>query len=249
MSLIDDIIRGEIEFPRDFTNLEVRPWGRIYHNMEIADSWDSNHARILHTDGRALSDIIAEMVEFYRCRRLTPRVYHHARPGQGEALRSALAAAGFVFADVQDTFFVHRRASAIVPRKDVEIRRMRAVSAELAEMIERSDGLRHRRVAQRRIGLANMHFHVVFTGGRPVAMASLNDVGWVTQVDDVLTDIACRGQEFCSAAIHHLVQYHAANLSNPLTLYTDNSVAERIYRKAGFDRLEEPLECWSAWLG
>jgi len=250
VSLLDDIIRGEIEFPRDFSNLEFRPWGLLYHNVEIADSWDSNHARILHAEGEALPGAVTEVVDFYRGQGLIPRVYHLSRPGEGRALRAALERAGFTFSTHNDTFFVHRRPSAIVPRRDVEVRRVTSLSAELAEMIERShDGNpRARKVVQRRIGLPNIHFHVVFAAGRPVATASLHDMGCVTLLDDVLTDISCRGRGYCRAVIHHLVQYHAANLSNPLELYAENPTAIRIYEQAGFVPLDGPLECWSAWL-
>ena len=84
MSLVADIIQSEINFPRSFTNVEERAYGLLYHNVEIPDSYDSNHAWILQTDD--LKSAVADMEAFYERQELVPRVYHLSRPGEGEYL-------------------------------------------------------------------------------------------------------------------------------------------------------------------
>ncbi len=72
MDLVASIIQGEVEFPSRFSNVERRPYGVLYHNVEIPDSHDSNHAWILRMQD--LKAEIADIVSFYRARQLTPRV-------------------------------------------------------------------------------------------------------------------------------------------------------------------------------
>jgi predicted GNAT family acetyltransferase len=71
----------------------------------------------------------------------------------------------------------------------------------------------------------------------------------VSRVDNVLTHKPCRGRGHCRAVIHELVRYHSRVLGGVLCLYTDNATAARIYEEAGFEKLDIPLECWSAWQG
>ena len=75
MGIVDDIIQAEIEFPCDFTDVTRRPYGILHHNVNIPDSWDSNHSRLHGSPEDGLADAIADMEAFYRERHLVPRVY------------------------------------------------------------------------------------------------------------------------------------------------------------------------------
>ncbi len=122
MGLIDEIIQGEINFPRSFTNVVERPHGFIYYNVEIPDSLDSNHAWILHTQD--LRSAVADILGFYESRGLVPRIYHLSLPGRGRYLRCALLNAGFVVQDHASQFFILQRQAEIQPSDNIVIRRV-----------------------------------------------------------------------------------------------------------------------------
>jgi GNAT superfamily N-acetyltransferase len=247
MSIIDDIIHCEINFPCDFSNVTERPYGFLYHNEGIPDSYDSNHARILCAQGERLTEAVADVVAFYRGKSLTPRVYHLSQGGHGRLLRVALSHVGFQVADDNNIFFVHCQEPKVDYSANREVRRVKTMSPELAAMVERSDGTRARKVMQRCMESSNYHLLVCFDAGEPVAMGSLQYQGGLSRVDDVLTDVQHRGKGYARILIHYMVQYHRNVLRNTLYLYAENPTAIRIYREMGFVEIDEKLECWSAW--
>ncbi len=244
MDIVSRIVRAEAEFPRSFTNAADRPWGVMYYLPEIADSHDSNHACVFSGDP---ADVVSEIEMFYDGKELTPRIYQAIPADRPDPLRPALEAAGFSFESHATEMFVHTGSSQIEPNPAVQIRRANEATPDLLEMIERSEGLRSRKVAARRIGPSDYHFLVGYIDGRPVTAGSLHKLGEMTRVDDVLTDIDHRGQGYGRALTHALVTYHAEHIGNTLYLYADNPTAIRIYAEAGFERIDVPTVSYSAW--
>ena len=245
MGLVQDIIQAEIVFPCRFANMEERDYGLLYHTAEIPDSHDGNHARILHPRDTAAA--IADVQDFYRRKGLEPRVYHLSQQGGGDGLRLALLGADFQVADQANQFYVHHRASRITPSTELIIRRVQSPLPELLAMIEHSDGRRAMNVVHRSLACSSFHLLVGFLNGEPVTMGAVERVGPVARVDSVLTHKAHRGKGYARSLIHELVRYHSRVLGGTLCLYTDNPTAARIYEEAGFEKLDVPLECWSAW--
>ena len=245
MGLVQDIIQGEIVFPRSFADVEERDYGLLYHTAEIPDSHDGNHACILHPRDTAAA--IADVQDFYRRRGLAPRVYHLSQQGDGGGLRLALLAAGFRFGEQAIEFYVHHRPSCITPNAELTIQRVRSPLPELLAMIEQSDNRRAMNVVHRSLACPDFHLLVGFLNGQPVTMAAVERAGPVARVESVLTHKPYRGKGYARAMIHELVRYHSRVLGGTLCLYTDNPTAARIYEEAGFEKLGVPLECWSAW--
>ena len=244
--MIDDIIQGEIVFPRKFANVEERDYGVLYYAPDIPDSHDGNHAHILCP--RDVAGAVADAQDFYRARGLTPRVNHLCQPGGGDSLRTALQAAGYQFEDQHQVFYVHRGASRITPNAELSIQRVQSPLPELLSMIELSDGVRAMKVVRRSLECPDYHLLVGFLNGQPIAMAAVERAGPAVRVDAVLTHKPCRGKGYCRAVIDELVRYHSRVLGGVLCLYTDNPTAARIYEEAGFEKLDGTIECWSAWL-
>ena len=195
MDLVDDIIQGEILFPRRFARVEERAWGLLHWTPDIPSSHDGNHARILTT--RDPSGAVAEVEDFYRQRGLTPRVYHLSRPGAGRDVRKALDASGFEFGDYGNQYYVHRRASRITPGGELTIRRVKSALPDLLAMVEQNEGPRAMRVVQRSLAYPDYHLLVGFLGDRPVSMAAVELSGPICRVDDVLTDGPFRRKASC----------------------------------------------------
>ncbi len=247
MALTDDIIEGEVRFPRRFACVEPRDYGLLYHTPEIPDSHDGNHACILHA--RDIPAAIADVEDFYCAKGLKPRVKHHCRAGEGQTLRAALQAAGYQVWDEDQrrtTFYVRRRPSRIRPNPELAIHRVRTASPELLAMVAQSNCERAAKVIRRSLQCPDYHLLVGFLDGRPVAKAAVEPAGPACRVDNVLTHKPFRGRGYCRALMHELVAYHARVLGGVLNLYTDNPIAAHIYEEAGFVPLDEPIEFWSA---
>jgi ribosomal protein S18 acetylase RimI-like enzyme len=245
MDLLQDIIEGEVIFPRRFAGVERRDYGILYHTDEIPDSYDGNHAHILHADDPAAA--IADVEDFSASRGLDPRVNHVCRRGEGKALRTALQSAGFEFMDQENLFYVHRHPSGITPTGQLSVGRVQSPDDALLEVIRASNNARQMNVVRQSLSCDDYHLLVGFLDERPVAMASVELAGRVCRVDDVLTHVPFRGRGYCREVIDELVRYHSRVLGGVLCLYTDNPSAARIYEQAGFEKLDGTIECWSAW--
>ena len=248
MSVIEKIIHCEINCPRDFTNVTERPYGILFHNDQIPDSYDSNHARILCAEGEGLTEAVADVVAFYSGKNLTPRVYHLSQCGDGRFLRAELGRVGFQMADDNSRLFILRQQPDVDCSADREVRRVKAISPQLAAMMERSGGTWTSKVIQRSLETVDYHLLIVFDAGEPVAMGSLHCQGAFSRVDDVITDVQHRGKGYARLLVRHMVQYHKDILKNTLYLYAHNPTAIRIYREIGFVEIDTNIECWSAWL-
>ncbi len=248
MSLIDDIIEGEIGFTQRFANVEKRDYGLIYYTCDIPDSHDGNHAHILHPCD--INEALADIESFYRTKNLNPRINHYSKPGEGfgKDLRAALQARGYEFGDHDNQFLVHRRPSQIKPAAELSIRRVAEPLPELLAIVEQAKNQRAMKVIRRSLECPDFHLLVGFVDNQPVSMAGVEQPGPVGRVDEVLTAKPARGKGYCSAVMDELVRYHSRVFEGELCLYTDNPVAARIYEKAGFVKIDGTIESWSAWL-
>ena len=246
MNVLREIIETEIAFPGSFTNAEERAWGVMYHNVEIADSYDSNHAWIRRGDLRAAA---REVDAFYRGKGLVPRVYQMVPPGEADPLRPVLEEAGFAIRVQPAKLFLYTGSAGRAPRAGVQFRCIREADAALLDMIECSDGLRARKVIARRVRAVDYHLLVGTVDGRPVTLGSLQSIGAFTRTDDVLTDVAERGRGYGLALTHAMIAYHAEHIGDTLYLYADDPVAIRMYLKAGFEPLDPPLTWYWASKG
>ncbi|MBN1918792.1 MAG: GNAT family N-acetyltransferase [Verrucomicrobia bacterium] len=244
MDLLACIIKTEMTFPSSFTNAEERAWGVMYHNVEIADSYDSNHAWVRRGDRCAA---VREIEAFYRGKRLVPRVYQMVPGGTADPLRPALEEAGFAVGIQSFKLFIYTGSPGCTPGAGVQFRRVQEANGALLDMIERSAGLRARKVIARRVRAADCHLLVGTVDGRPVTLGSLQSINGLTRIDGVLTDAAERGRGYGLALTHALIAYHAEHLRDTLYLYADGPAAIRMYLKAGFEPLEPPVTWyWAA---
>jgi hypothetical protein len=76
MSIKNNIIKTELEFPKIFSHFVCKDYGTLFFNENNKFSYDSNHA-ILDLDKIAdLDSVLEEISKFYLQKGITPRIYH-----------------------------------------------------------------------------------------------------------------------------------------------------------------------------
>ncbi len=235
MNIAEQIIRAESTFPCGFSNAKQCPWGVMYHNVDIPDSHDSNHAWIFSGDPQ---QVISEIEDFYRDKGISPRVRRAFPAAQSDPFGKVLEDRLFSIEQDKNRFFLHRGASQIDATADLEIRSLKTPDADMLDMFEHSDSLRGRLVLESRKATADYHLLAGCIDGKIVVAASLESLGDVTRVDDVLTDIKHRGCGYARRLTQALVEYHYEHIGNQLYLYADNPTAIRIYIEAGFEEVD-----------
>ncbi len=245
--MIEAIVQAENWFPQTFADMEQRDWGVLFVTPTIPDSHDGNHACVLNRCDD-LEAVVDEIVAFYETRGLTSRVNYISADGDYPDLRSALEAAGFTVGpeDIM-RMYLYQGPSRIAPNPNIRVQRIGSVDADMFAGLTAIDNLRMAKVLQRRTSRANDWLFVGEVDGQAASVALLERLGNICRVDEVNTAECHRRKGCARAVVHAMVTYYQKHISVPLYLWTDNTVAERIYVEAGFVKLEHSLTNWSAW--
>ncbi|MHB0874585.1 MAG: GNAT family N-acetyltransferase [Anaerolineae bacterium] len=247
---LDRFRNAELSFCGDFADREERPYGVLYHNVDVPESHDSNHAVVL--DDQADPDtVVADVVRFYEERNLVPRLYSALLPGQLARLRPALQANGFTvrdFFDPRPRWFVCSGPSVISPNPALQVRQVHEMDEEVARLVsEEGEFPWTLELFRRRWRSAAYHQFIGYLGETAVTMGSFTTLDGISRVDDVVTREAHRGHGYARTLMHELVARHAEVSANPLYLWVTNPVAMRVYQDAGFVEQPVPFEAWTAW--
>jgi len=247
-TLLHDIVHAENRFPESFAETFDFDWGVAFYTPSIPESHDGNHACIQEHEGNP-ETVIREILSFYEARGRAPRANRVSADGEDDALRQALAEAGFVFAfENAMRVFVFQEPSKVVCNPAVRVRGVRALDSELFEAISELNCPRVAKVLQRRLARQSAVLYVGELDGQPVSIALLERTERLWRVDEVHTHDAYRSQGCARAVIHTLVSFYAAETRSPLYLWTDNPIAARLYAEAGFRELDVRPTSWTAWL-
>ena len=245
-SMIDAIVQTETWFPKTFANAEVRDWGVMFITPTIPESNDGNHACVVsrpENPGAAINEIVS----FYDGRGLSPRVNYLSADGDDPALRTALEAAGFAIGGGDDMrVHLYEGPSRVMPRPAVRVRRFDRFEDGLFEALTEINCERVAKVIERRMARSDGWLFLGELNGKPVSVALLERIDGICRVDEVHTAEAHRGHGAARAVIHTLVGFYQERLAEPLYLWTDNPIAERLYQEAGFAKLGCDLARWIA---
>lgn len=238
----------EILFPASFSEMCQKPYGILYYNSGNPRSHDCNHGVFLDFNIN-LERAVDDLITFYRLRSLIPRVYPSFAPGEREKLLPVLARYGFEFKRMETRLYLQQRASCIMPRVRLHLKRVKKMDPQVCDIINADDGGNWNvEVINKQLHLENTHLLVGYSGDKTVCTAVLHVREGFSRLDDVITRINYRGKGYGRAFIKAILDYHEQVVpGNYLYLWASNPTAIRIYREAGFERLENEVSPWNAW--
>jgi len=236
----------ELRFPQRFTNMTPKNYGMIFWNEGNKASDDSNHAVI--TDHMGPEASIRDIEFFYKSKGIKPRIYQSYKAMELEKIRPALENHDFKIGLKDDQFFFWDRSSNLIPVPDLRIERLRSLSIDVMETIAIEFGGDWTiKVVERHLLHPSYHLLGGFVGNDLASLASVSVYAGYSRVGDVYTRDKYRGRGFAGGMIHYLVTYHNQISDNHLYLNSSDPAAIRIYEKAGFSRLPQDFQCWTAW--
>ncbi|AZR74372.1 hypothetical protein BBF96_13835 [Anoxybacter fermentans] len=244
---IKKMIECENNFPKNFTNVVERPYGKLFYNENNPQSHDSNHAIILNLAGD-LEKAVEDIIIFYEKRGLIPRIYQAYQQGEKDVLFPVLEVKGFKYEEWDNPFFFHEKESKICPNDELYIKRVYQIDSGIIDIIYSEDaGNWTVKVLEYCVQSEDFHLLVGYVAGKPVTMISLEIMDGFSRVDHMLTHKDYRGNGYGRTIVDHLVNYHSAISKNHLYLYAHNPTAIRMYIDAGFVEKKLNLQSWSAW--
>ena len=240
------MIDTELHFASRFTNVTLKDWGLLFWNEGNKTSWDSNHAIIVDYVG--VESTIREIMNFYKAKGITARIYPSLRDNELDQLKPHLEPHGFKIDVLPVHYAVHEKESKIDPTSGIHFERIRQMTEPLLELILAGGGGEWTlKVAQRHLQHPAYHLLGGYVQDELVCVASVNEFAGYSRVDDVMTHPFYRGKGYSSAMIHYMVGYHKRTTENYLYLYSSVPEAIHIYEKAGFVRIPEQFQIFNAY--
>ena len=123
---VNRLIETELNFAKRFTNVTPKPYGLIYWNEANKESHDSNHAII--TDFVGVEASLKDIVNFYKAKGITPRLYPSLKDKELDILSQPLENHGFILNHHPNKYYLHERESSITPAAGVHIERIRQMT-------------------------------------------------------------------------------------------------------------------------
>ncbi|MBW6513184.1 MAG: GNAT family N-acetyltransferase [Candidatus Syntrophosphaera sp.] len=236
----------ELRFPQRFTNMTPKNYGMLFWNEGNKKSYDSNHAVI--TDHLGPESSIRDIEFFYKTKGIAPRIHQSYQARELEKIGPALENHGFKIETRDEQFFMHEHESTLRPVPELRIERLHHLSIDVMETIAIEFGGDWTiKVVERHLLHPSYHLLGGFIADELASLASVSVYAGYSRVDDVYTRDKFRGRGFGGAMIDYLVKYHNQLSENYLYLFSADPAAIRIYEKAGFTKLPQNFQCWSAW--
>ena len=236
-------------FPREFTQVIDRPWGKLYYSVDNPDSYDSNHALIYRDQVDDLPAVLQEIADFYLSRGRKPILYQSILDdGWFGEIADELAAAGYRSWQEAQHWMLLTGESRITAT--AQVRRVTAWSEALAEHLYRAAGEPWEiAVAKRQLGNPNTLYFAAYVDGKPVGAiyGHVNEAG-ICRIDYLLVATAHRGKGLGRALTHAFV-CHCRAENIPCALWPDGDTPRRIYEEAGFRFVRTMMAGRAVWIG
>ena len=228
------------------SNLEKRPWGRMFYNPQNPEHLDSNHAEGLNTTPGNLSMVLDELEAFYRLHDLLPtiRVNQFDSPKNIEA---ELIRRGYTVRPASYRKMLWDNIPSIpVMRPGLTVERVEAHNrAEALHILsgEKSWGTPEilAKVFAREFDHPEVQYYLVRKDAMPAAIGFLFYQGVLARVENIRTLPSYRGQGCAAALIKHMQSEFTFRGGRGLYLLAGDAVMG-LYEKCGFADMGEVEE-------
>ncbi|HBI57109.1 MAG TPA: hypothetical protein DG577_10025 [Firmicutes bacterium] len=232
------------------SNVEVRPWGRMYYNTQAPDHIDSNHAEGLSPAARNLDKILEGIEAFYAGHGLAPRLRYN-QLGFSTELEAKLLERGYNIRPASYKMMLWNNIpqdGGISPGITVEkVGCHNQVEALRIILGERSWGLPETLAAifAQEMSHPHIQYFLVRKDQMPAATGFLFSQGGLSRIDNVRTLPNYRKQGCASALVKHIQSVYTGSGGRGLYLLAGDFISG-LYAKLGFTDLGR-IDEFNAW--
>lgn len=232
----------ELNLGSTIADYEKCDFGCLFYAEENPTMHDANHAVITKDDD--IDKTLEGIKSFYLSKGLTPRIY--LRDGQYESMKSSLIAHGFAIENVgkfEHYLLTRKNRIAKTHLLDIKvIQDCKAIDDKLLDninaeyLVSDPDARERLKCISLRIVNSRDKLYIGYDkSGEPVTMALLccKNSG-LCCLDSVETGKNFQGKGYCRELISKIVD----DCDRPLFLSSENPIAIKIYKEAGFTRIK-----------
>ncbi|MFF2878366.1 GNAT family N-acetyltransferase [Gottfriedia sp. NPDC057991] len=233
--LVDKIMNFENNFAEIQSIVIEKPYGKIFYDKNNPLSHDSNHALINEDNDYDLA--IIDIVNFYKSIAITPRVYTFTR--NKSTVGQYLESKGFNKSIEEICFFVQKNKIIIDIPRTIDIKRLKQIDETIYELLNSDDeeGEWGYKSLIKSIDKENFYLFGGYDDHKLVCIASLYKQNDISRINNVFTKKDKRGNGFGSQLINFITDFNDKTLKTISYLYAHNSIAIKIYKKAGYEEM------------
>jgi len=236
MSIKDNIVKAEQEFPRLFANYEERPYGVFFYNEKIKDHHDSNHAILYPEKINSLQNALIDIRDFYQGKGITPAIYHPSIENYFIENAQTLKINGYEFMTALDMRIMVLTNTEVNPLTNIlDIRQIKDIHTIMdgSFFIEKDEYLSE--IYKNCINKMNHYLFVGYFNNKPVTLLSfhVSDYG-CTRFDEMKTAKEYKGKGFAREMNKYAVNYCLQNNLPVAYQWPAHNTSMRITSDAGF---------------
>lgn len=236
MNIRDSIAKAEQEFPRLFASVEERPYGALFHNVNIKDHHDSNHAILYPSKIDDLDAVLFEIRDFYQSKGITPIIYHPSVENYFIDKCQTLKANGYEFMTSLDSRIMVLKSTEIKPLPGrLDIRRITEprMIEDGSYFVEEDEYLQE--LYRNCLRKENHYLFVGYYEDKPVTLLSFHISDYsCTRFDEMKTANAYKGMGFAREMNQFAANYCIRNNFPLAYQWPAHGTSERITSEAGF---------------
>ena len=231
------IRREENEFPKLFTLYHETEYGILFYNENNKDSYDSNHAVIYPERIKNLSDVLRNIVNFYKIKNITPLIYHPFVKGYFEKNEKTFLECGFkITTEESHCVSLLSEKSRVVPNGTIEIQKLTKWDERIAKDILIPNKQHYEAlVCEESMKHVDNHVFVGYKNGKAVVYVIFHvSLLGCTRFDFIVTAKEERGNGYARQIMHRVSDYcHKEKLPLCATWFA-NPTSERLNYEVGF---------------
>lgn len=237
------IRREENEFPKMFTFYKETPYGILYYNEKNKDSYDSNHAVLFPENIANLSDVLWDIVDFYKGKDIVPSIYHPFVKEYFQENETIFTECGFKITNEEShCVSLLSEKSQIVPNVSLKIKKLTKWDKRIAEDILIPNNQQYEApVCEESMKHEGNHVFVGYKNEKAVVYVIFHEsLLGCTRFDFIVTAKNERGKGYARQIMHQVTTFcKEVNLPLPATWFA-NFTSERLNFEAGF----RPTDLW-----
>lgn len=226
-------------FPKSFAAFEERKYGILFYNTDNKDSYDSNHAIIYREKIDDLSEVLEDIVSFYKEKGLKPIIYQSTLDrGYFEEIKTELAQAGFDSWLEEQRFMVLMAENSIIPNENIVVKQLNNWDESLKQIFIEAEEEWEIEVVKTAINHPGIYLWVAYFEEKPIGILYCINEGNICRGNYVLVSKLHRNVGAGRTLCYHYVEWCKESGIKTVFHWPDGEHPEKINYEGGFRYVE-----------
>ncbi|MBR4342207.1 MAG: GNAT family N-acetyltransferase [Lachnospiraceae bacterium] len=238
MNIKDGYLEEDL-FPKIFTEYEERDYGILFYNMKNKDSFDSNHAVIYKDRIHDLSQVLTDIIKFYKEKGSRPIIYQSMLDDNWfDEIKDELTSAGFESWVEDQEYMLQADVNRIIPNPEIVVRKVSEWSGAIENVFVEAEEPWEILVAKKTLAYPKTWMFAASLNGKTIGLLYGHISERACRVDYLLISKKHRKTGAGRALFYNYVEWCRHNGIENVYIWPDGDTPKRIYEEGGYRVVE-----------